>query len=137
MDAVKFSIEKPVTIIVGVILVILFGWIGLISLPYQLSPTVIEPEITVSTTWPGATPYEIEREIIEEQEKTLKGIPGLVELESSSFNNQGTITLKFSVGTDVDNALLRVSNKLDEVPNYPDNVDKPVITATGASASPV
>ncbi|MGD8715258.1 MAG: efflux RND transporter permease subunit, partial [Desulfobacterales bacterium] len=122
MDAVKFSIEKPVTIIVGVILVILFGWIGLISLPYQLSPTVIEPEITVSTTWPGATPYEIEREIIEEQEKTLKGIPGLVEMESSSFNNQGTITLKFSVGTDVDNALLRVSNKLDEVPNYPDNV---------------
>ena len=137
MDPVRFSIDKPVSIIVGVILVILFGLIGLIRLPYQLSPTVVEPEITVSTTWPGATPYEIEREIIEEQEKTLKGIPGLVEMESSSFNNQGTITLKFSLGTNVDNALLRVSNKLDEVPAYPDNVDKPVITATGAAASPV
>ena len=137
MDAVKFSIEKPVTVIVGVILVILFGLIGLFRMPYQLSPTVIEPEITVTTTWSGATPYEVEREIIEEQEKVLKGIPGLVEMESASFNSQGTVTLKFSIGTDSDDALLRVSNKLDEVPSYPENVDKPVITATGAATSPV
>ncbi len=137
MNAIRFSIEKPVTVIVGIIFVVLFGWIGLTSMPYQLSPTVIEPEITVTTTWPGATPYEIEREIIEEQEKVLKGIPGLFEMESSSFNNQGTVTLKFSIGTDVDGALLRVSNKLDEVSAYPDNVNKPVITATGAATSPV
>jgi HAE1 family hydrophobic/amphiphilic exporter-1 len=137
MDPIRFSIEKPVSVIVGIILVVLFGWIGLTSLPYQLSPTVIEPEITVTTTWPGATPYEIEREIIEEQEKTLKGIPGLVEMESASFNSQGSITLKFSIGTDVDGALLRVSNKLDEVPSYPENVDKPIISATGAATSPV
>lgn len=137
MDPIRFSIEKPVSVIVGILLVILFGLIGLASLPYQLSPTVIEPEITVTTTWPGATPYEIEREIIEEQEKVLKGIPGLTELESSSFNSQGTVTLKFSIGTDVNGALLRVSNKLDEVPAYPENVDKPIITATGAATSPV
>jgi HAE1 family hydrophobic/amphiphilic exporter-1 len=137
MNPIRFSIEKPVSVIVGIIFVVLFGWIGLTSMPYQLSPTVIEPEITVTTIWPGATPYEIEREIIEEQEKILKGIPGLFEMVSSSFNNQGTVTLKFSIGTDVDGALLRVSNKLDEVPAYPDNVDKPVITATGAATSPV
>jgi len=98
---------------------------------------VIEPEITVTTTWPGATPYEIEREIIEEQEKVLKGIPGLVEMESTSSNSRGTITLKFSIGTEVDGVLLRVSNKLDEVRSYPENVDKPVISATGAATSPV
>lgn len=137
MDAVKFSIEKPVTVIVGVILIILFGLIGLARMPYQLSPTVIEPEITVTTTWAGATPYEVEREIIEEQEKVLKGIPGLVEMESASFNSQGTVTLKFGIGTEADDALLRVSNKLDEVPSYPENVDKPIITATGAATSPV
>ena len=106
-------------------------------MPYQLSPSVIEPEITVTTNWPGATPYEIEREIIEEQEKVLKGIPGLVEMESASFNSQGTVTLKFSIGVDVDGALLRVSNKLDEVRAYPENVDKPIISATGAATSPV
>ena len=137
MNVIKFSIEKPVTVLVGVILIVLFGLIGLSRMPYQLSPTVIEPEITVTTTWPGATPYEVEREIIEEQEKVLKGIPGLLEMESASFNSQGTVTLRFSIGTDLDNALLRVSNKLDEVPSYPENVDKPIITATGAATSPV
>ncbi|KPJ74353.1 MAG: acriflavin resistance protein, partial [Deltaproteobacteria bacterium SG8_13] len=137
MNTIKFSIERPVTVIVGIILVILFGLIGLSRMPYQLSPTVIEPEITVTTTWPGATPYEVEREIIEEQEKVLKGITGLIEMESASFNSQGTVTLRFSIGTDVDDALLRVSNKLDEVPSYPENVDKPIISATGAATSPV
>ncbi|MBI5406668.1 MAG: efflux RND transporter permease subunit [Nitrospirae bacterium] len=137
MDIIKYSIEKPVAITVGVILVILFGIIGLSKMPYQLTPTVTEPEITVTTAWPGSTPYEIEREIIEEQEKVLKGIPRLIEMESSSFNGLGTITLRFKVGTEVDEALLRVSNKLDEVRSYPENVDKPVINATGAATSPV
>jgi HAE1 family hydrophobic/amphiphilic exporter-1 len=137
MNVVRFSIEKPVSVIVGVIMIVLFGWIGLTKMPYQLSPAVVEPEITVSTLWPGATPYEIEREIIEEQEKVLKGVPGIVEMESASFNSSGTVTLKFSIGTDVDDALLRVSNKLNEVPSYPQNVEKPVISATGASTSPV
>jgi HAE1 family hydrophobic/amphiphilic exporter-1 len=137
MDLIRFSIEKPVTVMVGIILVVLFGVIGLFKMPYQLSPTVTEPEITVTTTWTGATPYEVEREIIEEQEQALKGIPGLVEMESSAFNSMGTITLRFRVGTDVDDALLRVSNKLNEVPDYPVNVDRPVINATGSATSPV
>ncbi|MCD6384739.1 efflux RND transporter permease subunit, partial [Candidatus Sumerlaeota bacterium] len=137
MDFVKFSITKPVTVTVGVILTLLFGIIGLTRMPYQLSPTVTEPEITVTTVWVGATPYEIERDIIEEQEKVLKGIPGLVEMESTSANGMGQITLRFKIGTDVDDALLRVSNKLNEVPSYPLNVEKPVITATGAATSPV
>ena len=76
MNIIRFSIEKPVSVIVGIILVVLFGWIGLQRMPYQLSPTVIEAEITVTTIWPGATPYEIEREIIEEQEKSLKRYSG-------------------------------------------------------------
>jgi len=137
MDIVQFSIKKPVTVLVGVILVILFGLIGLFQMPYQLSPDVTVPEIEVRTFWPGATPYEIERDIIEEQEKVLKGIPGLTEMESSSLNSQGSVTPRFRIGTDVDEALLRVSNKLNEVPSYPENVEKPVINATGAATSPV
>lgn len=137
MDPIRTAIAKPVTVIVGVILTVLFGIIGLQGLPYQLTPDVTEPEITVTTLWPGATPYEIEREIIEEQERFLKGIPGLVEMESSSINDQGSVTLRFRMGTRVDDALLRVSNKLDEVSSYPENVEKPVINATGAATTPV
>ncbi|MBI5409670.1 MAG: efflux RND transporter permease subunit [Nitrospirae bacterium] len=137
MDIVQTSIKKPVTVIVAVIFIVLFGIIGLYKMPYQLSPDVTEPEIEVRTVWSGATPYEIERDVIEEQEKVLKGIPGLIEMESSAFNGLGTVTLRFKVGTDVDDALLRVSNKLNEVRSYPENVDKPVINATGAATSPV
>jgi HAE1 family hydrophobic/amphiphilic exporter-1 len=55
MDIVSFSIKKPVTIIVGIILVVMFGIISLFKLPYQLSPSVEQPIITVRTTWRGAT----------------------------------------------------------------------------------
>ncbi|MBN1829243.1 MAG: efflux RND transporter permease subunit [Deltaproteobacteria bacterium] len=137
MNPILFSIREPVKIVVMVLVILLFGIIGLYRLPYQLSPTLSVPQITVTTTWSGATPYEIEREIIEEQEKVFKGIPNLTEMESSSYNGRGNITLKFKLGADVDDALLRVSNKLNEVKAYPENADRPVINATGASTSPV
>ena len=137
MDIIRFSILKPVTILAGIIMVLMFGIISLNRLPYQLSPTVIEPEIQVTTTWRGATPYEIEREIIEEQEDTLKGLPDLIEMESEARNSRGSVTLRFKVGTSVEEALLRVSNKINEVPSYPAGVDNPVVNASGATASPV
>ncbi|HEW80932.1 MAG TPA: efflux RND transporter permease subunit, partial [Nitrospirae bacterium] len=137
MDVVEFAIKKPVTVIVGIILILLFGLIGLFEMPYQLSPDVTVPEIEVRTVWPGATPYEVERDIIEEQEQVLKGIPRLTEMESTSTNSQGSVTLRFSIGTDINNAVLRVSNKLNEVSSYPENVERPVINATGAATSPV
>lgn len=137
MDIIRFSILKPVTILAGIIMLLMFGIISLTRLPYQLSPTVIEPEIQVKTTWRGATPYEIEREIIEEQEDTLKGLPDLIEMESESSNGQGSVTLRFKVGTSVEQALLRVTNKINEVPSYPAEVDNPVVNASGATASPV
>jgi HAE1 family hydrophobic/amphiphilic exporter-1 len=137
MDIVRYALNKPVTIIVAVILVVTFGLIGLNKLPVQLTPDVETPQITVRTTWAGATPYEVEKEIIEKQEETLKGLRGLTKMESASYNNLGEITLSFELGTDLDDALLRVSNKLNEVSNYPDNVNRPAIEAAGADSSPV
>ncbi|MCJ8351252.1 efflux RND transporter permease subunit [Moritella sp.] len=137
MDIIRFSILKPVTILAGIIMLLLFGIISLTRLPYQLSPTVIEPEIQVKTSWRGATPYEIEREIIEEQENILKGLPDLIEMESEASNGQGSVTLRFKVGTSVEQALLRVTNKINEVASYPADVDNPVVNASGATASPV
>ncbi|MHA1554023.1 MAG: efflux RND transporter permease subunit [Alphaproteobacteria bacterium] len=58
-------------------------------------------------------------------------------MESSSSNNRGSITLRFKLGTDIDEALLRVSNKINEVASYPENVEKPIISATGEESSPV
>jgi HAE1 family hydrophobic/amphiphilic exporter-1 len=135
MDLIKFSIKHPVTIIVSVLIVVMFGVLSLTKLPYQLTPSVTKPEIKITTTWAGATPYEIEREVIEEQEDALKSLNNLIEYESSSKDNYGEITLTFKLGTDLRAALQDVSNKLNEVSSYPDNVDEPIIET--ATASPV
>ncbi|SLM31495.1 Acriflavin resistance protein [Desulfamplus magnetovallimortis] len=137
MDIVKYSLNKPVSVAVAVILVVTFGLIGLGRLPVQLTPDVETPEITVQTVWGGATPFEIEKEIIEKQEEALKGLQGLSRLESSSYNSFGEVTLSFELETVVEDALLRVSNKLNEVSNYPENAEKPVIEAAGANSSPI
>ena len=137
MDLVKLSIEQPVSTFSAVILVILFGFIGLEQLPVQLTPDVEAPKISVRTNWFGASPYEIEKEIIDEQEGVLKSVSGLTLMESSSYNNYGTISLTFKVGTRLDDAMVRVTNKLNEVSRYPENADKPVVSTSSEENSPV
>lgn len=137
MNIVEFGLRNPVSVAVGVILVLTFGLIGLNKLPVQLTPDVETPQITVQTSWGGATPYEIEKEIIEKQEEALKGLQGLTKMESASYNNFGEITLSFVIGTNLDDALLRVSNKMNEVSGYPETADEPVIESSGANSSPV
>ncbi len=137
MDIVKYSLNKPVSIAVAVILVVTFGLIGLDKLPVQLTPDVETPQITVQTSWGGATPFEIEKEILEKQEESLKGLRGLTRMESAAYNSFGEITLSFLLETKLDDALLRVSNKLNEVSGYPENAKKPVIESAGANSSPV
>ena len=97
MNIIRFSIENPVKVTVGVILAVLFGGIAYFSTPVQLTPDVVEPEITVSTIWPGASAQEVEREIVEEQEEQLKSVEGLDEFTSESADSSGSITLKFPV----------------------------------------
>ena len=136
MDILRFAISKPVTVAVGMLLVLLFGIIGLIRLPVQLAPDTELPRIEVFTIWPGATPSEIENEVVEKQEDKLKSIQDLQKMESTSYNDFSQITLTFGLGTDINTAVQRVSNKLDEVWDYPDDVRKPIINTSGANASP-
>ncbi|MBW8065433.1 MAG: efflux RND transporter permease subunit, partial [Nitrospira sp.] len=136
MNLIEFSIRKPVTVTVGVLLIVLFGAASLTRLPVQLTPDVEKPEITVTTTWRGASPQEVEREIIDEQEEQLKGVEGLEKMTSQSAYGRGTITLRFPAGSDNDTALLQVSNRLNQVKEYPFEADEPVIQSanTGGTA---
>ncbi len=137
MKIVREAIRSPVKTAVGAILLVLFGTLALLRIPFQLTPTIEEPQVMVTTTWPGASPMEIEREIIDEQEEQLKSLEGLYKMESSSSDNFGQISLTFATGTDLDSALLKVSNRLEQVPRYPTDARKPVIQAVGAQASPM
>ena len=137
MNFIAFSIQNPVKVTVAVMLLMLFGGIAYISTPVQLTPDVVEPEITVSTRWPGASAQEVEQEIIEEQEEQLKSVEGLEEFTSESADSSGSITLRFPVGTELSDARARVSEKLNQVPDYPDDASEPVISTVNANTNAI
>ena len=130
---IKLAIARPVGVLVGVLLIMLFGALSLSGLPIQLTPDVSVPTITVTTRWPGAAPSEVEREILLEQEEVLKSVSGLERMVSEASDAQGTVTMEFEVGMDLDEALVRVSNRLAQVPDYPDSARQPSL-ATADSA---
>lgn len=132
---IELSIRKPVAVSVGVILVLLFGTLSLLRVPVQLTPDITKPQITVETIWRGASPHEVEREIINEQEDQLKGVEGLERFTSESFDGMGRIILEFPPGTDLDSALIRVANRLEQVPKYPNDAEKPIIRTTNKTDS--
>ncbi|MCZ6874888.1 MAG: efflux RND transporter permease subunit [bacterium] len=137
MQLVATSIRKPVSVTVGVLLITLFGLIGFYRIPIQLTPTVDRPRITVETTWRGASPQEVESEIVDEQEDQLKSLDQLIRMTSESKDGVGSVILEFEVGTDIDAALLKVSNKLNQVAEYPAEADRPVISNVDIRANAI
>jgi HAE1 family hydrophobic/amphiphilic exporter-1 len=130
MDIIRFSIENPVKIAVGVILVILFGLASIFEIPIQLTPRVDRPIIMVTTRWRGASPQEMETEIVDRQEDQLKNVNNLEKMTSISREGEAIIRLEFPVGVDKEAAFRDVSDKLRQVTGYPEEVDEPVVTAT-------
>ena len=130
MKLIDSSIRYPVSTAVAVLLLVLFGAISLSRIPVQLMPNIEEPRVTVRTFWPGASPHEIEREIVQEQEEQLKSLEGLVKMTSQSQDGFGAITMTFHIDTPLDVAVLRVSNRLEQVQRYPQDAEKPVITTS-------
>ncbi|NMC19110.1 MAG: efflux RND transporter permease subunit [Thermogutta sp.] len=134
MDFIRFSIQNPVKVAVGVILIILFGLLAIRAVPVQLIPDVDRPLVSVSTVWPGRSPEEIEKTILIEQEEKLKTLPGLYKMYSSAELGRGFITLEFQVGFDMSRALQETAARLDEVRAYPEDVERPVIRAADSAS---
>lgn len=137
MRLIDIMIQNPIKVAVSVLLVALFGIVSLLRMPMQLTPEVQTPTITVETRWPGASPQEVEQEIVIEQEEQLKSVEGLTKLSSESADSKGTITLEFLVGTNMDEALLKVNSRLQQVPEYPEDADQPVISTANSSDRPI
>lgn len=137
MNLINSFVNSPIKVSVGVLLLSLFGFISLFSMPMQLTPEVQTPTITVTTRWGGASPQEIEREIIVEQEEQLKSTENLVKLSSESTDSAGTITMEFRVGTDMGQATVDVNARLAQVSEYPEDADKPIISTSNASDRPI
>ncbi|MCH9695804.1 MAG: efflux RND transporter permease subunit [Gammaproteobacteria bacterium] len=129
MKLTRISISNPVAVIAAVMLTLLMGSIGLSRLPVQMIPDVQRSFIQINTGWRTAAPEEVESEILEPQEDALRGLPGLEQMTSSASRGTGSISLMFSVGTDLQRSLIEVINRLNQVPRYPQDVTEPQIFA--------
>ncbi len=134
---VRFCLQRPALVGAAVFFLIACGLYALYAIPIQLTPDVERPRLTVRTYWPGASPYEVEREIITPQEKRLKKLDGLLNMESRAAFGRADVTLEFKIGSTLPEHLIYVINQLDQVTNFPLTAMAPRVILSGQSASPI
>ena len=122
------------TAVVALIICVLGIFAGL-RIPVQMIPDLDVRVITVITSWPGANPQDIEKEILIEQEEYLRTLPSVSRILATAESGRARIALEFPFGTDTTEMLIRVNNALSQVPSYPDNVDEPRVFATSFSSN--
>ena len=137
MNLIGHSIARPRAVIAAVLMVIMFGALGLRSIPIQLTPDVARPVIIVTTNWRGGSPAEVEREVVNRQEEAFRGIEGLTAVNGAAEDGRARITLEFNVDMDMDKALLLVANRLDRVTGYPAEASEPEIRTSGSEDSSI
>ena len=118
---------------VAALIVCVVGIAAAFRIPVQMIPDLDVRTITVTTTWPGGTPQDMEKDILIEQEEYLRGIPGLNRLVSRASTGLAQIELEFPYDVDLTQTLIRVNNALNQVPEYPENVDQPTVEAASFS----
>ncbi|WNC69786.1 efflux RND transporter permease subunit [Thalassotalea nanhaiensis] len=136
MNLTRSSLNNPAAILVIVALIFVFGAISIAKLPIQLTPDIEQPQITISTGWRSASPQEMESMIIEPQENVVKNTRGVTDVTTSINSGFGNITLTFDVGTNMQQAMLDVINKLNQAPPLPLDAIEPVVAAGGGRGGP-
>ncbi|TKG94987.1 efflux RND transporter permease subunit [Puteibacter caeruleilacunae] len=138
MKITKFAVDRPVTTTMLFLGIVFFGLMAYFKLGVNQMPDVSLPIITVTTTYPGATPEEIEKEVTDKIEKEVASLNGLKELKSNSMNNVSIITAEFYMNVKSEVALRKVRNKVDMVlPELPKESKKPLVEVMDPSSEPV
>ncbi|MFA5494599.1 MAG: efflux RND transporter permease subunit [Porticoccaceae bacterium] len=127
------SIRHGKLLTVIVLITCVLGIAAALRIPVQMIPDLDVRTISVVTSWAGATPQDIEKEILIEQERYLRTLPNLRRMESLAETGQASIELEFPFGVDVNEAMIRVSNALNQVSGYPENVDQPQLFSSSFS----
>ena len=110
----KFSVKKPFTVLVAVIMVLMLGFVALTKMQTNLLPDVSTPYLMVVTVYPGASPERVESEVSDVMENALGTISGVETITSTSAENYNLLLMQFNEGTDMNSALVKVSNKIDQ-----------------------
>ena len=109
----KFSVKKPFTVLVAVIMVLMLGFVSITKMKTNLLPNVSTPYLMVVTVYPGASPERVETEVSDVLQNALT-VPGVENITATSAENYSLLLMKFVDDTDMNSALVQVSNKLDQ-----------------------
>ncbi len=124
----KFSVKKPFTVLVAVLMILMLGVVSMTRMQLDLLPDMSLPYLLVITTYPGASPEKVESTVSEPMESGLGTISGVKNVYSFSYENYSMVELEFEDGTDMDSVLVKVSSALDTVEaSLPDECSTPSI----------
>lgn len=134
----KFSVQKPFTILVAVIIILVFGVISFIKMTPDLFPRINTPFAIVMTTYPGASPEEAEIEITEPMEQQLATLPNLKNITSISGANYSIVSLEFSDDVNMDAISVDIRDKIDQIEGYlPEMAGTPLVMKINLDMVPV
>ena len=138
MNISELSIRRPVLSTVMTLIILLFGFIGYNSLGVREYPSVDNPIISVSCSYPGANADVIENQITEPLEQNINGIPGIRSLSSVSSQGSSRITVEFELSVDLETAANDVRDKVSRAQRYlPRDCDPPTVSKADADATPI
>ena len=109
----KFSVKKPFTVLVAVVMILILGFVAVTKMDTNLLPNVNTPYLMVVTVYPGASPERVESEVSDVLQNSLT-VPGVSKITATSAENYSLLLMEFTEDTDMNSALVKVSNKLDQ-----------------------
>ena len=135
MTLAGLSIRRPVTTTMLMISMIFIGLISMITMKSELLPNMDIPVVTVTTTWNGAVPEDVETQITKKIEEVLPNIEGIDKITSTSAFGTSTVVVKFNFGIDADNKVTDIQREISRIANdLPDDSDTPVARKVEAGA---
>ncbi|MGZ5424216.1 MAG: efflux RND transporter permease subunit, partial [Candidatus Aminicenantales bacterium] len=138
MKLARMAVDRPVTMYMFYVAVILLGAVSLRELSVDLLPDISYPRLSVITNYPGVAPEEIETLITAPLESAVSRVPGLRRVESVSKEGVSLLTLEFDWGTDMDFTMLHTREQLDNAKDrFPEDAESPTIIPLDPQSRPI
>ncbi len=135
MFLTRLALKNPAAVAVALALIFLAGVASLVRLPIQLFPDTTRPQLAVQTSWRGASPLEMESEIIEPQEEAFAGMSGLEQMQVWSGQGGSWVNLTYAIGTDMTMAISDLNARINRLPPLPADADGPNVILSGMDDS--
>ncbi|NLB51087.1 MAG: hypothetical protein GX809_05850, partial [Clostridiaceae bacterium] len=134
----KFSVKRPYTVVVAVVLVLILGIISFLNLETDLLPSFDLPYVLVMTSYPGASPEEVEVVVTKPLEQVMATVSNIKHINSVSSENSSVVILEFNNDTNMDSATIEINGLLDLVKSaWPDGIGSPMLMRLNPDMLPI